>query len=153
MKTTYKEEKMHIKIGILFLFCFSICFAQKKGVAGIGYVDTQKLDSLSKDIKGGEINGKRTKTEIMKTIMQNLAAIRYCYNKRLKDKPGLSGRITVKFAIISSGKVINPEIKETTMNDSIFEEQIRVKFKEITFPEFSKQNDTTEVIYPFVFSL
>ena len=38
--------------------------------------------------------------------IQNIAALRYVYNKRLRDKPGLKGKVTIHFAIDEFGKVI-----------------------------------------------
>ena len=51
----------------------------------------------------------------MRVVMQNIAALRYAYNKRLREKPGLKGKITCKFAIDEFGKVIFCEALESTI--------------------------------------
>jgi len=84
--------------------------------------------------------------------MQNLAALRYAYNKRLREKPGLKGKITVKFAIDEFGKVIFCEVLESTMGDSELEATVVDKIKRWVFEKIDKPGDVTEVVYPFVFS-
>jgi TonB family protein len=84
--------------------------------------------------------------------MQNLAALRYAYNKRLREKPGLSGKITCKFAIDEFGKVIFCQVVESTMGDSELESLIAAKIKLWVFEKIDKPGDVTEVVYPFVFS-
>jgi TonB family protein len=84
--------------------------------------------------------------------MQNIAALRYAYNKRLREKPGLKGKITVKFAIDEFGKVIFASVVESTMGDSELETIVVDKIKRWVFEKIDKPGDVTEVVYPFVFS-
>jgi TonB family protein len=84
--------------------------------------------------------------------MQNLAALRYAYNKRLREKPGLKGKITCKFAIDEFGKVIFCEALESTMADPGLEAEVVDKIKRWVFEKIDKPGDVTEVVYPFVFS-
>jgi TonB family protein len=88
----------------------------------------------------------------MRVVMQNLAALRYAYNKRLREKPGLKGKITCKFAIDEFGKVIFCEALESTMDDSQLEAEVVDKIKRWVFEKIDKPGDVTEVVYPFVFS-
>ena len=103
-------------------------------------------------VKGGALTGGRSKASIMRVVMQNLAALRYAYNKRLREKPGLKGKITVKFAIDEFGKVIFCEVLESTMGDSELEATVVDKIKRWVFEKIDKPGDVTEVVYPFVFS-
>jgi TonB family protein len=84
--------------------------------------------------------------------MQNLAALRYAYNKRLREKPGLKGKITVKFAIDEFGKVIFCQVVESTMADAELESTVTSKIRRWVFEKIDKPGDVTEVVYPFVFS-
>ncbi len=102
--------------------------------------------------KGGALTGGRSKASIMRVVMQNLAALRYAYNKRLREKPGLKGKITVKFAIDEFGKVIYCEVVESTMGDPELESTVVGKIRLWVFEKIDKPGDITEVIYPFVFS-
>jgi hypothetical protein len=88
----------------------------------------------------------------MRVVMQNLAALRYAYNKRLREKPGLKGKITCKFAIDEFGKVIFCEVVNSDMDDSTLEADIIDKIKRWVFEKIDKPGDVTEVVYPFAFS-
>lgn len=123
---------------------------------GGGGLDLKKRGSLKisqpKFTKGGALTGGRSKASIMRVVMQNIAALRYAYNKRLREKPGLKGRITVKFAIDEFGKVIFCQVVESTMGDSELEGTVTSKIKRWVFDKIDKPGDITEVVYPFVFS-
>jgi len=103
-------------------------------------------------LKGASLTGGRSKASIMRVVMQNIAALRYAYNKRLREKPGLKGKITVKFAIDEFGKVIYCEVTESTMADQELELSVKEKIKRWVFEKIDKPGDVTEVVYPFVFS-
>jgi TonB family protein len=103
-------------------------------------------------VEGGALTGGRSKASIMRVVRQNLAALRYAYNKRLQEKPGLKGKVTVKFAIDEFGKVIFCSVVSTTMNDNNFESTVVEKIRRWGFGKIDKPGDVTEVIYPFVFS-
>lgn len=121
-----------------------------------GGLDLKKKGSLKisapEFLKGGSLTGGRSKASIMRVVMQNLAALRYAYNKRLRDKPGLSGKITIKFAIDEFGKVIFTQVVESTMSDSELEVTVKEKIARWVFEKIDKPGDVTEVVYPFVFS-
>lgn len=102
--------------------------------------------------RGGSLTGGRNRASIMGVVRQNFAAIRYAYNKRLRDRPDLAGRITVKFAIDEFGKVIYAQVQNSTMNDSKMENMVLSKVRRWQFGKIDKQGDVTEVVYPFVFS-
>ena len=126
------------------------------GGDGGGGLDLKKRGSLKisapEFLKGGALTGGRSKASIMRVVMQNLAALRYAYNKRLREKPGLKGKVTVKFAIDEFGKVIFAQVVESTMDDSELETEIVSKVKRWVFEKIDKPGDVTEVVYPFVFS-
>jgi TonB family protein len=103
-------------------------------------------------VKGGALTGGRSRASIMRVVQQNLAALRYAYNKRLREKPGLKGRIQVKFAIDEFGKVIFCKVLDSTMDDPPLEEEVVAKIKRWVFEKIDKPGDVTEVVYPFVFS-
>jgi len=98
------------------------------------------------------VTGSRSRESIQRVIMQNMSALRYAYNKRLREKPGLSGKINIKFAVDESGGVIFAQLLESTMGDSALEETVVNKVKSLMFEKIDKSGDVTEIIYPFVFS-
>jgi hypothetical protein len=101
---------------------------------------------------GAAIVGGRSRASIMRVVMQNIQALRYAYNKRLREKPALKGKITCKFAIDEFGKVIFCELLETTMADPDLEAEVKDKISRWVFEKIDKPGDVTEVQYPFVFS-
>ncbi len=102
--------------------------------------------------KGGALTGGRSMASIRQVVMQNLPALRYAYVKRLREKPGLQGKITLKFAIDEFGNVIFCSVVNSAMADPDLEEEIKGKIKRWAFGKIDKPGDVTEVIYPFVFS-
>jgi uncharacterized protein (TIGR02145 family) len=103
-------------------------------------------------LKGGTLTGARSRASIQRVVMQNMAALRYAYNKRLREKPGMTGKITVKFAIDEFGKVIFTQVTESTMDDSELETTVVSRVKSWIFDRVDAPGDVTEVVYPFVFS-
>jgi len=102
--------------------------------------------------KGGALTGGRSRASIQRVVMQNMAALRHAYNRRLRDKPGMSGKITVKFAIDEFGKVIFAQVVESTMGDAELEKVVVDRVRSWNFDKIDKPGDVTEVTYPFVFS-
>jgi hypothetical protein len=94
----------------------------------------------------------RSRVDIMRVVMQNLSALRYAYNQRLRDRPGLTGKITIKFAVDEFGNVIACEVMESSIADNQLETVIRGKILRWRFDRINKPGDITEVVYPFVFS-
>jgi len=103
-------------------------------------------------LKGGALTGGRSRASIQRVVMQNMAALRYAYSKRLREKPGLGGKITVKFAIDEFGRVTFANIVESTMGDSELEQTVVSRVRSWKFEKIDKPGDVTEVTYPFVFS-
>ncbi len=102
--------------------------------------------------KGGFLKGGRSRAGVLRTVMQNLAPIRYMYNGRLREVPDLKGIIITRFRVVSSGEVIYCKIIEATLIDSIMHKEIVNNISNWSFEKMDQPNDTTEVIYPFVFS-
>jgi len=103
-------------------------------------------------VKGGALTGARSKGSVMRVVMQNMAALRYAYNRRCREKLGLSGTITVKFAIDESGKVTYAQVVGSTVNDSTLENTVVNRVASWIFETVDKAGDITEVTYPFAFS-
>jgi len=114
---------------------------------------TGELKITSPDfLRGGSLTGGRSRASIQRVVMQNMAALRYAYNKRLREKPGMCGKITVKFAIDEFGKAIFAKVVESSMNDSALEQTVLHRIKSWDFERIDKPGDVTEVTYPLVFS-
>jgi uncharacterized protein (TIGR02145 family) len=95
-------------------------------------------------------SGGRSRASIRRVVKRNIPALRYAYNRRLREKPGLAGRITVMFAIDEFGKVIFVRIVESTMSDSELESTVVARVKSLVFEKIDKPDDVTEVTCPFI---
>jgi hypothetical protein len=126
------------------------------GASGIGLLQPSHRGDLkiaeANIYKAGSLIGGRSRASIMRVVMQNLTALRYAYNKRLREKPGLRGKITCKFAIDEMGKVIFCEVVESNMADLQLEGEVADMIKRWAFEKIDKVGDITEVVYPFAFS-
>lgn len=126
----------------------------KQRVRGSGIEDLVG-DLMPSNVESPKIKEKkvlrRSKASINRVVMRNLAAIRYKYKKRLREKAGLAGQIEVKFVINELGNVTHTSIVRSTINDTKFEKSL-LKF--IQKWNFGKLNGVKETIitYPFEFS-
>jgi TonB family protein len=93
----------------------------------------------------------RSKENIQSIITQYATQLRDAYDKRLSDKPDLSGKITVKLAIDEFGKVVSAQVASSTMNDKEFENIVVSKVKKWNFGKIDNPGDTTKVSFPFLF--
>jgi hypothetical protein len=120
----------------------------------INKYDSTHSDSarLNQCFEANNFNGKRSKAEILRVIFKNLPNIKRVYNKRLKDAPDLKGYMFIKFQIVSSGKIIKTEVCKTSITDSLLQLEIGSNIMTWEFAKLSEINDTTEAVYPFVFS-
>jgi hypothetical protein len=161
----------NIKIGFIFP-CLLLLFSCIASYQKLKYPDefpadivnsTQNVDAIvaayhkaekdSIDLITKKPNwNKRQKASILKGIMQNLAQLRYAYNKRLREKPGLYGKITMKYSILDDGSVNSAIVTFSTIKDTILESIITAKILKWHFEKLADVKDTTEVVYPFVFS-
>lgn len=146
-------------------FCKIRDTAQKKGI-GIGYgknfnglnsyssIDSLMSDTLKnkKMIKGGASKGVRSNKSTQQSLMHIMASIRYAYNKRLKERPDLQGKIVLKFKITGTGDVISCKVIEATLTDEQLQKNVINRIVKCKFDTIDPVTDTTEVVYPFVFS-
>ncbi len=89
---------------------------------------------------------------VTKEIISKLPDLQYCYNKRLRDKPGLTGKVTVRLEIDSLGNVVDCKIVESILNDDLLETDILLHIYKWRFSKINAPKGTCEFNYPFVFS-
>ncbi|MFH1808453.1 MAG: AgmX/PglI C-terminal domain-containing protein [Pseudomonadota bacterium] len=96
------------------------------------------------------IMGSLDKEIIRRVIKENIAQIRYCYERELARSPGLYGKIMVKFIIAGTGQVSNAQVIESTMKNPEVESCISNKVRGWRFPK-PKGGGIVIVSYPFIF--
>jgi TonB family protein len=101
---------------------------------------------------GAGLTGGRSRAEIMRVVRQNMASLQHAYNQRLRDNPGMQGRVTVKWAIDEFGNVIHASLVSSTIDDNTFEQTVVSRIRGWVFGRINIPGDVTEVEYPFVFT-
>jgi TonB family protein len=120
---------------------------------------TQLTDSLGRKkiirvIRGSEIeSGCRDKDSLFQLIYRRIyLGLRYAYNKRLREKPGIQGHVITKLSINPAGDITNVQILESTMRDTIFENELIFKVRRWKFEAETRNGCNTVVICPFSFA-
>ncbi|MDZ7261309.1 MAG: TonB family protein [candidate division KSB1 bacterium] len=81
-------------------------------------VDYEKMPSALAGLNRQATDGKaRNPKDVSQVIMSHNKAIQDCYRQALKLRPGLRGKITVRFTVDYEGRVKSAEIIESTLND------------------------------------
>jgi hypothetical protein len=132
-----------------FYFVIYLLLAFSATYANSGINIAEKQDTLK---HGGKLTGGRSRKAIMFVVMNNIAELKRIYNERLILKPGLRGKIWVKYAIDEFGNVIYCEAIQDSVGDELLRNQIIQNIKTWKFENIYKPGDVTTVVYPFVFS-
>lgn len=93
----------------------------------------------------------RSPEEIYGTVQRHLGGIRHEYNTRLREKPGLCGKITMRFTIEPSGRVTDCRVLRSTADDPVLEQALMKRILSWNF-DACAHCGTATVTYPFVFS-
>lgn len=112
---------------------------ERKDVAVKGRVRDSQPDVDSSDVDP---------QAVARYIKGRQKAIIICYEKELKRNPSLKGKVVVRFAITSSGRVGSVEILENSLNEAVAS-CIRTYIRGWVFP--FKPEDEVPVEYPFIF--
>lgn len=87
----------------------------------------------------------------MRTVMENINGIKAIYNERLRIIRRLDGKIVVSFEVDGIGKVQNAKITESTIEDSIFQDEMLNLIENLKFNNMGSECPTVKLKYPFVF--
>lgn len=125
-------------------------FPGKKKVNRTAKIEKNRKDTTKTN--STEIIGNRSRSNIMRTIRQNMASLKYAYSREKAKTPTLaSGVITLKFAIDEFGKVIYCKSLSNTINSTELEKTVIEKCKRWSYGTINSPGDVTEVVYPFSF--
>jgi len=86
---------------------------------------------------------------IHRTVGTYLGGIRYLYNRELRKKPELEGKLTVSMTISPDGVVTECRLVESTLGHPPLEEAVLDRVRKWKFPPVAPRPVT--VTYPFVF--
>ncbi len=119
------------------------------GVGELGGKGTSTIIGL--DGLGEEFSSTIDKEAIRRLIQKNKNSLRGCYDRALTQNENLSGKVVLSWRITNGGKMIQPKVKSSTLNDAEVEQCIISRLRVLTFPD-PGPNEIAEVDYPFVFS-
>jgi hypothetical protein len=96
-------------------------------------------------------DGTIDKDAVRRVIRSILGQIKSCYERQLRVRSDLEGKIVIQFEIVEQGRVRTARAKSSTMNDPTVESCVAARIRAARFPE--PPTGTIAVIdYPFVFN-
>lgn len=87
---------------------------------------------------------------VRRVIRSILPQIKSCYERELRVKKGLEGKVVIRFVIMEQGRVKSAGTKSSSMGNSTVESCVAARIREARFPE-PPVGSEAEVDYPFVF--
>ena len=96
--------------------------------------------------------GSLSREQIESVIRANLDQIVQCHQQELRPCPALASKIVVRFVIGDDGKVIQSEVKKSTLADPKVENCMLLKIRNWKFPK-PPGGGIVDVTYPFVFQV
>ncbi|MFW6327515.1 MAG: AgmX/PglI C-terminal domain-containing protein [Bacteroidota bacterium] len=114
--------------------------------------NSDSSDTNTKERESSARIGGRPRDNVQKTVLENIKSLKTIYDQRRVENPELEGKILVRFAINDRGQIIQSEVIEQNVQDSLFMRQIVGELRRWEFGQIKIKGDVTEVIYPFVFT-
>jgi hypothetical protein len=111
--------------------------------------------------KGGEVSigtetmsvyvlGSLSREEIARVVNAHASEIRYCYERELSRNPSLSGKVTMKWTIVSGGRVEGVTTKDNSTGSSTISDCIGGYLKDWKFPN-PAEGSKADVEWPWIF--
>lgn len=122
-------------------------FGNNGGGSGLGLGSGPRR--LSFETGDSEVRGGLDRSEVDAVVRQNLAQVRFCYNRGLRAHPDLAGRLTSNFVIGGDGRVKSSNIRQSSLGVAAVEDCIRDKVAMWSFPKPRGGGEVT-VNYPFL---
>jgi TonB family protein len=91
----------------------------------------------------------RTIGEIRRIVATYIPGLKYLYDRELKKRPSLHGKLTVEFVISPVGRVETVRVVTSALDHPTLEGEILSRIRGWKFPE--KPGDATKVTFPFDF--
>ncbi len=91
-----------------------------------------------------------SRDEIQRVVRLKQGEYRYCYEKQLQSRPDLEGKVTLKFVVGPTGRVLVTEVLEDTLGEGEVASCIANKARNWQFPR-PRGGGVVAVKYPFLF--
>ncbi|MBI1949130.1 MAG: AgmX/PglI C-terminal domain-containing protein [Deltaproteobacteria bacterium] len=109
-----------------------------------GTVGSGKL----RDLRVAESDG-LSREQILKVINAHIGQIQSCYERGLRDDPGIAGRVQVAWTITPAGEVSVTRIQTSTLGSAAVEQCMLDRIGHWRFPAARTRS---QVVFPFSFS-
>lgn len=112
--------------------------------------DSAQVAAVEREVRAQEaapVARTRSREELRRTMDANKAAIYSIYNRELRKKPSLRGRITPELVIEPSGAVSECSVVESTLNEPALERKICNRLRLVDFGA-KPGVDRTTIRYP-----
>ncbi len=86
---------------------------------------------------------------VRRVVGSHLGGIKRCYERELRHRRTLEGRLTVNFTIGAGGRVVRSSVSQDTLGSAAVSSCIEGQFRRMSFPEPSGGN--VSFSYPFFF--
>lgn len=103
------------------------------------------------DSSGSACTDCMNKKDVDMIVKTRMDKIRGCYQRELRDNPGLSGHLVVKFVVGRDGGTANAVVKESGIQNKAVEQCVLEQFLLMKFPRPPGNKDITAT-YPLMFA-
>ena len=86
---------------------------------------------------------------VRRVVRSHVKEIKFCYERELQRRPGLHGRVSVRFVIAPDGNVATVGITESSVGHPAVERCVADAVQRWQFPQ-AREGGVTFVTYPFV---
>jgi pSer/pThr/pTyr-binding forkhead associated (FHA) protein len=117
---------------------------------GVGSIPGKGEFVVSTETVGVMVLGSLSREEIERVIRAHFNEVRYCYQAELQRNPGLSGKVTLKWSIVESGRVEAEGVKENTTGSSGLAQCMLARLRQWQFPA-PRGGSKADVDYPWLF--
>jgi len=93
--------------------------------------------------------GGRSREEIMQVVDENMPALKKLYREHLKQKPGFSGKVILKFTVAASGKIIDINIISSTTGYDKFDRAVKNTVATWKWKAINSGNTTPTIPFNF----
>ena len=131
-------------------YMFSVrCVNDYEAIPKMDYTN-KELDESDGENDVGSVNESRSAEDIMEIVNKRTPGLEKIYNKFLEKRNGFAGKVSLKFTIAPSGKIISISIASSTTGYSEFDSEIKNAVSRWTFNKVKSGNTTVTI--PFTFS-
>jgi TonB family protein len=89
-----------------------------------------KIDNTSEVAGQGKRSSLRSSEAIRAVLLRHVPAVKYCYERRLRENPGLAGKIVVMITVAPDGSVSDAAAVSSTIGDAEVEQCILSRIRQ-----------------------